>query len=254
METKFAGRPLPNSIRSYTSPHMVFTLDVCKLRKNVYKIVNLLRGKEFDAIAFRGMSGATIAPSVALALNKSLIMVRKPKDGSHSDMRVEGDRTARTYVIIDDFQSTGETVRAIVEDVHNWSPDMLCIGAAFVASCKDMFSGLKEKVEFKPFEDLEGLGPSHIARNGKAEAPCADPPLSKNLAYYVPSPSSVGFPMYVYKTKTNIDLVEETKDVKVQEVPVVRPSKSNMALPKNKFGQPDWRAAKRSGYYQQDRA
>ena len=45
---------------------------------------------DVGAIAFSGMSGALIAPIVALRLKKPLIMVRKDNDESHSGRLVEG--------------------------------------------------------------------------------------------------------------------------------------------------------------------
>ena len=70
---------------------------------------------KFDSIAFRGLSGALIAPSVADILKKNLIAVRKEKT-CHSCYRVEG--TAGRYIIIDDQVASGETVRQIKEKIE----------------------------------------------------------------------------------------------------------------------------------------
>ena len=71
---------------------------------------------EFDAIAFRGLSGALIAPSVADQLGKKLIAIRKPDDGSHGTS-VEGETSETQYIILDDFVSSGSTVRAIIDAI-----------------------------------------------------------------------------------------------------------------------------------------
>ncbi len=76
----------------------------------------------FDAIAFAGMSGAIIAPMVAYKLNKPLIVVRKESDtsisgNSHSSRMVEGCIFARTYLIIDDFIDTGNTIKRIIDQI-----------------------------------------------------------------------------------------------------------------------------------------
>lgn len=101
----------------------VFETDV--LRKNVAKAVKILKRYEFDSIAFRGMSGALIAPILALRLNKTLIMVRKENDGSHfnlySGSLVEGDKAARSYVVVDDFVSTGETLYQIIKEIKEFN-------------------------------------------------------------------------------------------------------------------------------------
>jgi hypothetical protein len=83
----------------------------------INQLVTFLQDKShlFDAIAFRGMSGALIGPVLADRLDKKLIMVRKPTDGeSHSRMTVEGEKADR-YIIVDDFVSSGSTVRAIIQ-------------------------------------------------------------------------------------------------------------------------------------------
>ncbi len=75
------------------------------------------RADQFDAIAFCGMSGALVAPSVADALDKHLIMVRKADDGSrHSSLPVEGILEGR-YLILDDFISSGRTVKFIMAQI-----------------------------------------------------------------------------------------------------------------------------------------
>ena len=86
-------------------------------------------GVDFDAIAFTGISGAITAPIVAFILHKPLIVVRKQDDHStHSSMSVEGDCTALTYIVVDDFFSSGQTLRRIIEEVKKWS-GARCVGA-----------------------------------------------------------------------------------------------------------------------------
>jgi len=79
---------------------------------------------EFDAIAFRGMSGAMVAPILAHLLGKTLIMVRKGEN-CHSCHGVEGDAGADSYIIVDDFLSTGDTIEQIVTAVQSeWADDI----------------------------------------------------------------------------------------------------------------------------------
>ena len=98
------------------------------LRKALPKIKAILKDVEFDAIAFRGMSGAILAPIIAMRERKSLIMVRKPKDDSHSSRTVEGDRGAKKYIIVDDFMQSGKTARAIKTAIADWAPKAECLG------------------------------------------------------------------------------------------------------------------------------
>jgi adenine/guanine phosphoribosyltransferase-like PRPP-binding protein len=101
-----------------------------ELRKLVARTVRFLTSKKmavkynipkFDAIAFTGNSGAIYAPPVALALNKPMILVRKSEVSSHSSRDVEGLKSAKTYIILDDIVSSGATVRRVVNLVHLWN-------------------------------------------------------------------------------------------------------------------------------------
>lgn len=82
--------------------------------------------KEFDAIAFSGMSGAVMAPILAYLLDKQLIIVRKdrgsehPDQASHSSAAVEYAGSLRTrVVIVDDFIASGKTVKRIIEKIRD---------------------------------------------------------------------------------------------------------------------------------------
>lgn len=99
-----------------------------QLRERVDIAVQVLRDYDFDTIAFRGISGALIAPPVALRMNKQMIVVRKPEDSTHSLLKVEGNKAARKYVILDDFSCSGATRRAIVEAVTTFAPDACFLG------------------------------------------------------------------------------------------------------------------------------
>ena len=90
---------------------------------------------DFDAIAFRGMSGAIIAPIVANELNKDLLMVRK-SDGNHSGFELEGNRNSQNYIIIDDLIATGKTINSILSVVKNRTSSN-CLGIFLYAAGSD---------------------------------------------------------------------------------------------------------------------
>ena len=90
--------------------------------------VSVLSKHDFDAVAFRGISGNLIAPAIAMEMNKSLIAVRKTTKDCHSDRRVEGDIAARRYVIVDDFICSGATVNAIMDEIYEVNKEGRCIG------------------------------------------------------------------------------------------------------------------------------
>jgi orotate phosphoribosyltransferase len=104
---------------------------------------------EFDAIAFRGMSGALRAPLLAIKLKKSLIMVRKSRKNNHSGRYVEGNYGAKTYIIVDDLMCTGMTAKMIVRRIKEAMPDAKCVGfytAQYGGSFRDEEGLRKRKI------------------------------------------------------------------------------------------------------------
>ncbi len=101
------------------------------LRREITKAAKFLKanGIEFDAIAFRGLSGALLAAPLAARLKKELILVRKDEDKTHSAFRVEGFRATKRYIIADDLISTGATCQAITEAIKNFAYHAVCVGA-----------------------------------------------------------------------------------------------------------------------------
>lgn len=75
---------------------------------------------DFDSIACRGVSGIMLASPLSFVTKKPLIVVRKTVEGNHGNSILEGyfPRDLR-YIIVDDFISTGATVRAIIEEINN---------------------------------------------------------------------------------------------------------------------------------------
>jgi adenine/guanine phosphoribosyltransferase-like PRPP-binding protein len=73
--------------------------------------------QRFEAIAFRGLSGALIAPAVAYKLGKPLLPVRKGED-THSSHYTEWGSDHRSFIILDDFISGGGTIRAILDSLE----------------------------------------------------------------------------------------------------------------------------------------
>lgn len=85
-------------------------------------------GVEYDAIAFRGMSGALIAPIMAALEGKNLLMVRKDTEGSHADEMVEGELDPQRYIIVDDFIHSGRTMRLTRYEVEELTADNVLVG------------------------------------------------------------------------------------------------------------------------------
>lgn len=146
VEHKPAERPHDISIEC--ASHLSLALHPDTRRIATRRICALLKGIEqhgtrrgdspikFDAIAARGLSGFLFAPIVAMTLNKTLLVVRKG-ESCHSGRTVEGDVGARSYIIIDDFISSGNTVAATVNDIAEAVPLAVCVGMVHYSGIED---------------------------------------------------------------------------------------------------------------------
>lgn len=140
VEHKPAERPHDISIKC--ASHLSLALHPDTRQKVSRRIITLLRSMEkrndiqFDAIAARGLSGLLFAPIVAMALNKTLLVVRKG-ESCHSGRTVEGDVGARSYIIIDDFISSGNTVAATVNEIAEAVPLAVCVGMVHYSGMSD---------------------------------------------------------------------------------------------------------------------
>lgn len=105
------------------SAYLHSTLDPIRLRKAVKNLVRIIKRKvgvdNFDAIAYRGMSGAGVATTLGYILNKPLLMVRKKGVTSHTNRLVEGATKAKRLVVVDDCIATGETLAITVREIIN---------------------------------------------------------------------------------------------------------------------------------------
>ena len=90
------------------------------LKKTIAKTIRMIKSSniKFDAIAFTGISGALVAPSVATELEKQLIVVRKSLKYCHSMCMIEGcSKKNCRYIIIDDGISHGDTIKNILKEL-----------------------------------------------------------------------------------------------------------------------------------------
>jgi len=111
--------------------HRTIYLELCHkfLPQVVEGTCRDLEGTAFEAIAFRGISGAMVAPAVAYKLGKQLMCIRKTSDQAHTTYIAEGPLTESRYVIIDDQISSGATVLAIRDAIQSeLNPAHKCVG------------------------------------------------------------------------------------------------------------------------------
>jgi adenine/guanine phosphoribosyltransferase-like PRPP-binding protein len=84
--------------------------------------------RDFDTFAVSGLSGHLIGPTIAEVMGKHLTVVRKVGDKNHwsscyderSDPIVGYADQGSRALIIDDFISTGNTIRYIASALHDW--------------------------------------------------------------------------------------------------------------------------------------
>jgi orotate phosphoribosyltransferase len=127
------------------SEYLGEVFDPKKLKAFLKLAIPLVKKYDFQSFAFRGISGALIAPLLAHKTEKTLIVVRKPKpdESSHSSFPVEGDLNTQRYVIVDDFQSSGTTVNAIISGILKFNPSARCLGTLFYRDYFLYDSGLR---------------------------------------------------------------------------------------------------------------
>lgn len=81
--------------------------------------------RDFQAIVFRGMSGALVAPIVAYELSCPVVVCRKEGDSTHAKGELgvsdgdylEGWRGFTSFIVVDDFMASGKTMNAIFKTV-----------------------------------------------------------------------------------------------------------------------------------------
>jgi len=114
----------------FNAGYMLTAVDADRRKDRLREIVELLGDVHFDAIAVRGMSGATMGSIVAHLMDKDLFLVRKEGERTHSSRRLEGPNGPCDYVIIDDLISSGETVKTIQQEIHTDFPEARCVAIA----------------------------------------------------------------------------------------------------------------------------
>ncbi len=117
--------------------------------KALNKVINTLKRlivervglDNFDAIAYRGMSGAGVATALGFLLNKPLIMVRKPnQESAHTTAKAEGVLSAERIIIVDDLIATGNTILKMVKTIgEEGVRDRLKVVAIFLYNDSDKY-------------------------------------------------------------------------------------------------------------------
>lgn len=77
-----------------------------------------LEDVDFDTIVGTGFSGGIVVPSLALAMDKKFVLVRKDNDDSHhKSSKLLGDLGSR-WLFVDDFVSSGKSRLRVMNRVR----------------------------------------------------------------------------------------------------------------------------------------
>jgi hypothetical protein len=96
----------------------LFGGDFAKHVDAAVKVVSEFRKKHpFDSIAFTGTSGAGMAFPLSYVMKVPLIHLPKPGVYRHDYSKVEGTRSSKKYLIVDDFIGGGSTVKRIEKTI-----------------------------------------------------------------------------------------------------------------------------------------
>jgi hypothetical protein len=172
------------SITPYHSQYAAQLYDPRTLRETMERATEAARKIRttipFDAIAFRGSSGAALAYPISAALEVPAVYVRKPTEISHG-RSIEGPSTeVSRYLIVDDMISSGATVCAVRAALHPAE----CVAILLYADTWGAPDNLA------PVFNLHG----DMVRDG-------DPVVRDGTGYrpepevYVPAPRSSGIPL-----------------------------------------------------------
>lgn len=106
-------------VDTYGTGYLEEVFNPLEFRKKIDQTIEAIEKSKlsFDAIAFRGSSGAACAYPISYMTGRSLIHVRKPTENAHSSRLIEGNpmQVVKNYIIVDDFIATGATINCIME-------------------------------------------------------------------------------------------------------------------------------------------
>lgn len=154
-----------------------------EFRCTIARARTLLHDIDFDSIAFCGISGALFGPTLAHAMGKEIILVRKKDDTSHSNYTVEGFRDSQRYIFVDDIIDYGRTFRHTVNGVKRFAPNAKLIGVYLYGDGRSTFLGELLR-QWIPVEDpaiqlrLAENYPNSIPNPEPVESPSTSVPLT----------------------------------------------------------------------------
>ncbi len=77
-----------------------------------------LANVEFDTLVGTGFSGSIVIPSIALALGKNFVLIRKESDDSHHGGGRLLGQLGKRWIFVDDFVSSGRTRLRVINKIE----------------------------------------------------------------------------------------------------------------------------------------
>jgi len=77
-----------------------------------------LAGVDFDTIVGTGFSGGIVIPSLALAMGKKFVLIRKETDDSHHGRGRLLGQLGERWIFVDDFVSSGRTRQRVINKIN----------------------------------------------------------------------------------------------------------------------------------------
>jgi orotate phosphoribosyltransferase len=98
----------------------------------VEEAAEVLKRVDFDTLVGTGFSGGIVVPTLALAMGKKFVLVRKDTDDSHHGRGQLLGELGERWVFVDDFVSSGRTRTRVMEKIketaQNWEIDTTMVG------------------------------------------------------------------------------------------------------------------------------
>jgi adenine/guanine phosphoribosyltransferase-like PRPP-binding protein len=141
---------------SYLSP--IFNPDSLKITVDslVRQTILLKEKYGFDTIVFSGTSGTSMGFLLSHLLDIPVLCIRKKNDSSHySNWRgpLEGNIGLERYLIVDDFISSGDTVRYIMDEIHREVPKAKCVALLMYTQ----YDADGDRAYFRPRDSAEPI-------------------------------------------------------------------------------------------------
>lgn len=89
-------------------------LDLAGVIENAKK---QLAGVDFDTIVGTGFSGGIVIPTLALAMGKKFVLIRKEGDDSHHGGGKLVGQLGERWIFVDDFVSSGKTCDRVISKI-----------------------------------------------------------------------------------------------------------------------------------------